>query len=47
MLVLAGLIVAGGLVAGAVLELVQAAIGFVVWSVIILVGYIFVKSKVD
>lgn len=46
-LVLGGLVVAGGLVVGAILELVQAVIGFVIWSVIILVGYFFIKSKVD
>ena len=47
LLVLVGLVVAGGLVAAAVLKLIQAMIGFVVWSVILLVGYFFVKSKVD
>lgn len=47
LLVLAGLAIAGGLVASAVLELIQAVIGFVIWSVIILVGYFFIKSKVD
>lgn len=47
LLVLAGLVVSGGLVVGAVLKLMQAVIGFVIWSVIILVGYFFIKSKVD
>ncbi len=46
-LIIVGLVAAIGLVAGAILELVQAVIGFVVWSVIILAGYFFVKSKVD
>jgi len=47
LLILGGLVAAGGLVIGAVLELIQAVIGFVVWSVIILAGYFFIKSKVD
>ncbi|MBY5959510.1 hypothetical protein KUV50_15265 [Membranicola marinus] len=46
-LVVVGLVVAGGLVASAVLELIQAVIGFVVWSIILLAGYFFIKSKVD
>lgn len=47
LLILGGIVVAGGLVIGAVLELLEAVIGFVVWSVIILAGFFFIKSKVD
>jgi len=46
-LVIVGLVAAVGLVAGAILELVQAVIGFAVWAVIILAGYFIIKSKVD
>lgn len=46
-LIIVGLITAAGLAVSAILEVVQAIIGFVVWAVIILVGYFFIKSKVD
>lgn len=45
LLIILGLIAAGGLVIGAMLELLEAIIGFVFWSVIILIGYFFIKSK--
>lgn len=46
-LIIVGLIAAIGLVAGAVLQLVQAVIGFVVWAIIILALYFIIKSKID
>ena len=44
-LILVGIVAAAGLALGAILEIAEAIIGFVVWAVIILVGYFFVKSK--
>lgn len=46
-LIIVGIIAATGLAMSAILEVAQAIIGFVVWAVIILVGYFFIKSKVD
>lgn len=46
-LIVVGLIAAIGLVAGAILQLAQAAIGFVVWAIIIGALYFIIKSKVD
>lgn len=46
-LIIVGIVAAVGLVLGAILELLEAVIGFVVWSVIILAGYFFIKTKVD
>lgn len=46
-LIVVGIIAAVGLVASAVLQLMQAVIGFVVWAVIILAIYFIIKSKVD
>lgn len=45
LLITIGLLVAAGLVVGAMIELVEAAIGFVFWTIVILVGYFFIKSK--
>ncbi len=43
--VIAGIVIIGGLLIGAVIEIVQAIIGIVIWAVIILVAYFFIKSK--
>jgi hypothetical protein len=47
LLIIVGIVAVAGLLIGAVIEIVQAVIGFVVWTVIILVGYFFIKSKTD
>jgi hypothetical protein len=44
-LVIVGIIAAVGLVFGAILEIAEAIIGFVVWSVVIIGGYFFIKAK--
>lgn len=44
-LIILGLVVAGGLVIAAIVELVEAAIAFIFWAIVILVGYFFIKSK--
>ena len=46
-LIVVGLIAAIGLVASAVLQLAQAAIGFVVWAIIFLAIYFIIKSKIN
>ena len=46
-LIVVGLIAAIGLVASAILQLAQAAIGFVVWAIIIGAVYFIIKPKVD
>jgi hypothetical protein len=44
-LIIVGIVASIGLVIGAILEIAEAIIGFVVWSVIIIGGYFFIKSK--
>jgi len=46
-LILVGIIAGIGLVVGAILEIAQAVIGVVVWSIVILAGYFIIKSKLD
>lgn len=44
-LVITGILVAGGLVVNAMLEVMEAIIGFVVWTVVILAGFAIFKVK--
>lgn len=44
-LIILGLLVGAGLLIGALIEVVEALIGFVLWAVVILAGYLFFKSK--
>lgn len=46
LLIIAGIIGGIFLIAGAVLELVEGILSMIFWTIVILVGYFFVKSKV-
>lgn len=46
LLILAGIIAAIALIFGAVIDLVEGILSMIFWSIIILIGYFYVKRKI-